>query len=115
MTATPAPRPARYVAHVMGMPISLAMRGRHASDAAGRAAWAEVMEQLRDVDGVFSTYRPDSVVSRLGRGELALADCPPEVAEVLALGEQARRSPAARSASAGRGRTGASSSIRAAW
>ena len=82
----------RYVAHVMGMPISLAMRGRHASDAAGRAAWAGVMEHLRAVDRVFSTYRPDSVVSRLGRGELAPADCPPEVAEVLALGETAERS-----------------------
>jgi FAD:protein FMN transferase len=82
----------RYVAHVMGMPISLAMRGRHASDATGRAAWAEVVEHLRAVDRVFSTYRPDSVVSRLGRGELTLADCPPEVAEVLALGEEASRS-----------------------
>ena len=33
----------------------------------------------------------DSCVSRLGRGELTLADCPPEVAEVLALGEEAER------------------------
>jgi thiamine biosynthesis lipoprotein len=83
--------PARYVGHVMGMPISLAMRGRHAADEVGRAAWAEVMAVLRAVDSVFSTYRADSVVSRLGRGELVLADCPPEVAEVLALGEAARR------------------------
>ena len=29
---------------------------------------------------MFSTYRADSVVSRLGRGELTLDDCPPEVA-----------------------------------
>jgi len=86
------PATARYVAHVMGMPISLAMRGRHASDDVGRAAWAEVMDSLRAVDEVFSTYRPGSVVSRLGRGELALADCPPEVAEVLELGEAASRS-----------------------
>jgi thiamine biosynthesis lipoprotein len=85
------PPTARYVAHVMGMPISLAMRGRHASDETGRAAWALVMEHLRAVDRVFSPYRRDSVVSRLGRGELALPDCPPEVAEVLALGEEANR------------------------
>jgi thiamine biosynthesis lipoprotein len=39
---------------------------------------------------MFSTYRADSYVSRLNRGALAIADCPPEVAEVLALGEQAR-------------------------
>jgi thiamine biosynthesis lipoprotein len=81
----------RYVEHVMGMPISLAMRGRHAADDDGRAAWAEAMAVLRAVDRVFSTYRADSVVSRLGRGELALADCPPEVAEVLELGEAAER------------------------
>jgi thiamine biosynthesis lipoprotein len=47
------------------------------------------MATLREVDAVFSTWRPDSPVSRLGRGEITLDDCPPEVAEVLALGELA--------------------------
>ena len=79
----------------MGMPISLALRGRHAGDARGRAAWATAMAVLREADRVFSTYRADSVICRLGRGELELADCPPEVAadvaEVLALGAAARR------------------------
>jgi thiamine biosynthesis lipoprotein len=83
--------PTRYVAHVMGMPISLAMRGCHAADDEGRAAWAESVAVLREVDRVFSTYRPDSVVCRLDRGEIGLAECPPEVAEVLALGEAAER------------------------
>ncbi len=90
MTA-PAVDTARYVEHVMGMPISLALRGRHTADDAARAAWAAVMASLREADRVFSTYRPDSFVSRLGRGEVAVADCPPEVAEVLALGERAER------------------------
>jgi thiamine biosynthesis lipoprotein len=49
------------------------------------------MAELREVDAVFSTYRPDSFVSRLGRGEIALEACPPEMAEVLALGELAER------------------------
>jgi hypothetical protein len=49
------------------------------------------MAELREVDAVFSTYRPDSFVSRLGRGEVTLEDCPPEVAEVLALGEPTER------------------------
>jgi thiamine biosynthesis lipoprotein len=49
------------------------------------------MDTLREVDRVFSTYRPDSFVSRFGRGELDLADCPPEVSEVLALGAAAER------------------------
>jgi thiamine biosynthesis lipoprotein len=90
MTNAVATSVARYVEHVMGMPISLALRGAHTDDATARDAWAEALAVLREVDRVFSTYRPDSCVSRLGRGELAVADCPPEVAEVLALGEQAR-------------------------
>jgi thiamine biosynthesis lipoprotein len=84
-------RPTRFVEHVMGLPVSLALRGRHAADATGRAAWAEAMATLRDVDRVFSTYRQDSFVSRLDRGEVDLTDGPPEVAEVLALGERAAR------------------------
>jgi FAD:protein FMN transferase len=87
----PAAPPVRYVAHVMGMPISLALRGRHADDAAARAAWAVAVDVLHEVDRVFSTYRADSAVSRLGRGEIGLEDCPPEVAEVLALGAAAER------------------------
>jgi thiamine biosynthesis lipoprotein len=74
----------------MGMPISLALRGRHTTDAAARDAWAEVLADLREVDRVFSTYRDDSFVSRLARGEISVADCPPEVAEVLDLGMLAR-------------------------
>ena len=75
----------------MGMPISLALRGRHADDTPrgdglDRRRWPSCGE----ADRVFSTYRADSVISRLGRGEIALADCPPEVAEVLALGEAGR-------------------------
>lgn len=78
----------RHVDHVMGMPISLALRGRHADDT---AAWEYALAELRLLDAVFSTYRPDSVISRLGRGELTEADCPPEVGEVLALARQAER------------------------
>jgi len=85
-----APRPARYVEHVMGMPISLALRGRHTDDAAALEAWAAALALLQEADRVFSTYRPESFVSRLSRGEVAVDDCPPEVAEVLALGERAR-------------------------
>ena len=80
----------RHVAHLMGMPVSLALRGRHADDAAGEAAWAACVAELAEVDRVFSTYREDSVISRLGRGEIDLAECPVEVHEVLALGERAR-------------------------
>ena len=74
----------------MGMPISLALRGRHADDRYGEAAWARALATLHEADRVFSTYRPDSHVCRLDRGEVTVADCPPEVGEVLALGELAR-------------------------
>ena len=40
---------------------------------------------LHRVDEVFSTYRSDSQISRLGRGELRLAECDVDVAEVLDL------------------------------
>jgi thiamine biosynthesis lipoprotein len=74
----------------MGMPISLALRGRHVDDRRAHDAWAEVVADLREVDRVFSTYRHESAISRLARGEITVADCPPEVQEVLELGQVAR-------------------------
>lgn len=43
-----------------------------------------VLRWLHHVDATFSTYRADSEISRLGRGELRPAACSPEVREVLA-------------------------------
>jgi thiamine biosynthesis lipoprotein len=80
----------RRVEHVMGMPISLALRGRYAGTAEGEAAWHAALDVLHEVDAVFSTYRPDSWISRLGRGEVPIKECPPEVAEVLAIAERTR-------------------------
>src|SRR4051794_4028912 len=61
------------VEHIMGMPIGI----EAAVDPAPAFDW------LRDVDAVFSTYREDSEISRLDRGDLGLAECRPEVDEVL--------------------------------
>ncbi len=80
----------RAVEQLMGLPVSVALRGRHAGDPTARAAWDAVVAELSEVDRLFSTYRPDSVVSRLDRGELTLAEAPAQVHEVLALGERAR-------------------------
>lgn len=80
----------RRVLHVMGMPVSLALRGDHAIGPAADAAWEQVSASLVHADAVFSTYRDDSAVSRLNAGTLALADAPREVHEVLAIAEQAR-------------------------
>jgi FAD:protein FMN transferase len=49
----------RRVEHIIGMPISLALRGRHTATAEGHDAWQEVINQLRGVDQIFSTYRDD--------------------------------------------------------
>lgn len=86
----------RDVVHVMGLPVSVALRGRHAGTVVGHDAWRRVVADLRAADAVFSTYRADSVISRLDRGELAVgeldglgADVAADVREVLALGAAA--------------------------
>ncbi|MCM2579166.1 FAD:protein FMN transferase [Streptomyces meridianus] len=56
-----------------------------------RRALDDAVTLLHRVDEVFSTYRPDSAVSRLGRGETVLEECPSEVALVLGLCEEAGR------------------------
>ena len=79
----------RRVVHLMGMPISLALRGSGSTGPAADAAWDAVVTELREVDRVFSTYRADSVINRLDRGELDVAGCPAEVVEVVTLGREA--------------------------
>src|SRR4051812_22868241 len=61
----------------MGIPIGIDVRDPQPVDTEPAFAW------LREVDATFSTYREDSEISRLDRGELMLADCRPEVDEVL--------------------------------
>lgn len=56
------------------------------AEAVQRAAAA-----LHHADEVFSTWKSDSAISRLRRGAISLAEAPPEVGEVLALCESARR------------------------
>ncbi|HEY2221115.1 FAD:protein FMN transferase [Actinomycetospora sp.] len=90
-TATAAEPVARRVEHVMGMPVSVALRGRHTRDGPADAAWAAVLAVLREADRMFSTYRADSVVSAIRRGELAVTDAPAEVHEVLAVARRAER------------------------
>lgn len=59
--------------------------------AARHAALEDAAAWLRHVDEVFSTYRDDSQISRLARGELTVGECAPEVAEVLELAAEAER------------------------
>ena len=61
----------------MGIPIGIDVRDPQPVDTEPAFAW------LREVDETFSTYREDSEISRLDRGELTVADCRREVDEVL--------------------------------
>lgn len=80
----------RYVEHVMGMPITLALRGPRERGSAAQTVWRDVMSSLRAADKTFSTFRLDSWISRLVRGEVSVQECPADVQEVLELGERAR-------------------------
>ncbi|TGZ19150.1 hypothetical protein DV517_41230 [Streptomyces sp. S816] len=79
----------RHAEEVMGTVFSFDVRGGEAG--AVRAALGEVVARLHEVDAVFSTYRADSAVSRLARGELTVERCPAEVARVLGLAAEAER------------------------
>ncbi|MFF9130833.1 MULTISPECIES: FAD:protein FMN transferase [unclassified Streptomyces] len=71
----------------MGTVFSFDVRGGDPD--AVRAALDEAVAGLHRADAVFSTYRDDSQLSRLARGELTVGACDPEVAEVLELAAQA--------------------------
>ena len=71
----------------MGMPIVVDLRDERED---GPELAELVFEWLRLVDRRFSTYKPDSDISRLNRGELRVADCHPEVREVLARCDELR-------------------------
>ena len=82
---------AAYVEQVMGLPVSIHVRGPAPRDEPVTAAVRRAFALLHRVDELFSTYRPDSQVSRIDRGELTLADADPWLREVCALADQARR------------------------
>ena len=82
MSATLLGGPVRSrVEPVWGTVVSIDVRDAGASDAAVDAAWASVRAELHRIDAVFSTFREDSVVSRLRAGGThVVAD---DVAEVI--------------------------------
>ncbi|MGB8651654.1 MAG: FAD:protein FMN transferase [Mycobacteriales bacterium] len=79
-----------WVEQVMGLPVSVLARGDGASSAAAEQAVRAVYDELHEVDAVFSPYREDSEVTRLARGQLALADCRDDVREVVRRCREAR-------------------------
>ena len=63
----------------MGIPVGIDVRDPWVDPRVLDRAFA----WLRWVDATFSTYRPDSAISRLNAGTLALRDAAPEVRDVL--------------------------------
>ena len=78
-SATEIRLPQRWVEHCMGTVFSIDVR----PPGVDPAALASVITWLHWVDATFSTYQQDSQINRLDRGELELAECAPEVAEIL--------------------------------
>lgn len=74
----------------MGMPVSVHLRGVGSRSPSADERVAAVYDELRAVEEIFSPYRPGSDVSRIDRGDLALEEAHPLVAEVVELCETAR-------------------------
>jgi thiamine biosynthesis lipoprotein len=70
-----------HVEHVMGMVISIDVRAP--TTIRTQRAIAAATEWFHFVDATFSTYKPESVVSRLARGELTLDNAPPMVQRII--------------------------------
>jgi thiamine biosynthesis lipoprotein len=77
-----------WVEQIMGLPVSVHVRGPDPSQASSRVA--ALFADLRRADEVFSPYREGSDLSRWERGELALADTDPLLAHVFELCDEAR-------------------------
>jgi FAD:protein FMN transferase len=80
-----------HVEEAMGTMFSFRLEPGEVPPAEAAAAVAAACALLHRADDVFSTWQDGSAISRMRRGELALGDAPPEVAEVLDLCHRAAR------------------------
>ena len=73
-----------WVEEVMGIPMSIHLRGRRRGlGPMPPTRWPRAFASLREMDRIFSTWRADSDIMRLRRGELTIEECHPLVAEAL--------------------------------
>src|SRR5450759_1176978 len=73
----------------MGMPISIHLRGQDVDSPMVAHVVEDAFDLLREADRLFSTYRDDSEVSRIRRGEFDLEQADPLVQQVVTLCRQA--------------------------
>ena len=78
-----------FVEQIMGLPISVHVRGPQARGPQVAREVSALYAALRRDDQLFSTWRPDSEVNRIRRGELLPADADPRVRAVATLCEEA--------------------------
>ena len=78
----------RHAEHVMGTVVSFDVRG------GGAAGMADACAILQSADAVFSTWQPDSPMSRIRRNELSVGEAPAEIAwskTICATGDERSR------------------------
>jgi thiamine biosynthesis lipoprotein len=81
----------RHAEHVMGTVVSFDLRPGELDERSLLDALSTSCAALHDGDAQLSTWKPESPMSRVRRGELGLAEAPPSVAEVLRQGAAARK------------------------
>ncbi|MFZ2500924.1 MAG: FAD:protein FMN transferase [Minisyncoccia bacterium] len=71
---------------IMGMPVEIEVVGEE-------SAWVieEAFAYLGEVDARFSTYKDNSEISRLNRGEITLAEASEDMREVFAIAEKTKK------------------------
>lgn len=95
MTSATVPAPAvnegpprrAFVAQIMGLPISVHVRGPRAQGATVAAVVDDLFEALRRDDALFSLWKPGSPISRINDGRDTLSDAAPRIRQVAALCE----------------------------
>jgi hypothetical protein len=74
-----------WVRQIMGMPISIHVRGGDVDSPVVARCVEEAFDLVRQADRLFSTYRCDSEISRVRRGELDPGQADSLVQQVITL------------------------------
>lgn len=72
-----------HVEHIWGTVVSVDIALHRTPHASTDDAIAELVQWLRDVDAVFSTFKSDSVISQLRRGDISEGEVDAGVADVI--------------------------------
>ncbi len=79
-----------WVEQIMGLPVSIHLRGDDLVGGHVEGRVAAVFADLRHTDALFSPYRDDSDLSRWEHGDITLSEADPLLADIVALCDEAR-------------------------